>query len=70
MEIGVKKLGPFLGPQFCSRAPDYIKMDQKCPQIEGFINAIGHVNNIPTMQFFTGISIDTQSKSRTLSCYF
>ena len=39
MEIGVKKLGPFLGPQFCSRAPDYIKMDQKCPQIEGFINA-------------------------------
>ena len=24
---------------------------------------IGHVNNIPTMQFFTGISRNTQSKS-------
>ena len=44
MEIGVKKLGPFLGPQFCSRAPDYIKMDQKCPQIEGFINALCQVD--------------------------
>ena len=29
--------------------------------------AIGHVNNIPTMQFFTGISQNTQSKSYMLS---
>ena len=28
---------------------------------------IGHVNNIPTMQFFTGISRNTQSKSYRLS---
>ena len=27
---------------------------------------IGHVNNIPTMQFFTGISGNTQSKLYTL----
>ena len=27
---------------------------------------IGHVNNIPTMQFFTGISRNTQSKSYML----
>ena len=28
---------------------------------------IGHVNNIPAMQFFTGISRNTQSKSDMLS---
>ena len=28
---------------------------------------IGHVSNIPTMQFFTGISRNTQSKSSMLS---
>ena len=27
------------------------------------MNQIGHVTNIPTMQFFTGISRHTQSKS-------
>ena len=30
-------------------------------------NPIGHVRNIPTMQFFTGISRNTQSKSYMLS---
>ena len=31
------------------------------------IGLIGHVNNIPTMQFFIGISRNTQSKSYMLS---
>ena len=31
------------------------------------IDMIGHVNNIPTMQFFTGISRNTQSKSYMLA---
>ena len=31
------------------------------------IQKIGHSNNIPTMQFFTGISRNTQSKSYMLS---
>ena len=29
-------------------------------------NSMGHANNIPTMQFFTGISKNTQSKSYML----
>ena len=29
--------------------------------------SIGHVNNVPTMQFFTGISKTTQFKSHMLS---
>ena len=31
------------------------------------LRLIGHVNSIPTMQFFTGISRNTQSKSYMLS---
>ena len=31
------------------------------------LDLIGHVNNIPTMQIFTGISTNTQSKSDMLS---
>ena len=31
------------------------------------VMVIGHVNNIPTMHFFTGISRNTQSKSYMLS---
>ena len=31
------------------------------------ILSMAHVSNIPTMQFFTGISGNTQSKSYTLS---
>ena len=33
----------------------------------GVCRTIAHVNNIPTMQFFTGISRNTQSKSDMLS---
>ena len=36
-------------------------------QVEGVLLATGHVNNIPTMQFFTGISRNTQSKTYMLS---
>ena len=43
MEIGVKKTGALFVAQFCSRAPHYIELDQKCPQIEGFINALSQV---------------------------
>ena len=35
-----------------------------------FVNAIGHVNNIPTMQSYTGISRNTQSKSYNMLCYY
>ena len=31
------------------------------------MDANGHVNNIPSMQFFTGIFVNTQSKSYILS---
>ena len=31
------------------------------------MDADGHVNNIPSMQFVTGISVNTQSKSCMLS---
>ena len=34
---------------------------------KGSHSSIGHVNNIPTMQFFDGISRNTQSKSYMLS---
>ena len=36
------------------------------PEMSG-VPAIGHVNNIPTMQFLSGISRNTQSKSYMLS---
>ena len=40
----------------------------KIAHFTGFdINPIGHVNNIPTIQFFIGISRNTQSKSYMLS---
>ena len=39
----------------CNEESDLIKQ----PKAE----RIGHVNNIPTMQFFTGVSKNTQSKS-------
>ena len=35
-----------------------------------FVNAIGHVNNIPTMQSYTGISRNTQLKSYNMLCYY
>mgnify|MGYP001801283614 CR=1 FL=1 len=35
--------------------------------VESRIHAIGHVKNVPTMQLFTGISRNTQSKSNMLS---
>ena len=31
------------------------------------VQAIGHANKIPTMQFSSGIARDTQSKSHTLN---
>ena len=44
---------------------DYVQkriyMDKIC------FHPIGHFNNTPTMQYFTGISKNTQSKSHTLS---
>ena len=36
-------------------------------QLSHNADIIGHVNSIPTMQFFSGISINTQSKSYMLS---